>query len=227
MLSAVLTAVAAGVLLPWAVRPAKAAAPCVMGSYMTGSDGFRLGFALVVMLSLAMPAVGHTLLGRADPGGFGTLSLGARLGLLALSTALLLVLLWLGALKTRWLIQWRVRWPWAPLLDLAAAATLAAAAITLGGQVFYEYYRLVIPGLPAQWVITGEPWWTVTDALPIWRDGPLGRRISGAAFWAVILAGPVAQWLAHVEPKSPSRPASALFGAALALALHGVGVAMG
>ncbi|NQW12376.1 MAG: hypothetical protein HQ481_21125 [Alphaproteobacteria bacterium] len=217
LLSVLLTAVVASVLLPWAFRLSNGIGPGV-----TEPRGFRVGLALTALLILATPAVGHTLLGRADPGGFGTLSLGARLGLLALSTVLLLALLWVGALKSRWL----ARWPCAPLLDLLAGAALALAAITLSAQLFYGYYRLVIPGLPAQGVIAWPGGQGIVELFAVWRDGPLGERVRGAVFWAVTLAGPIARWLARSQPTPPSRALAAALGAALAVTLHGAGAVL-
>lgn len=204
LLSLLLTASAASVLLPWAARRA---------------DGFSVGLALVGLLILATPAMGHTLLGRADPGGFGTLGLGARLGLMALSAALFLGLLWIAALKTRWLAGLS----FAPLLDSIARALLALAAIMLSAQLYYAYYRLIIPSLPAQVVIAWPGWDDIADLLSIWQDGPLGQRLRGAVFWAVTLAGPLSHWLARAEPRPPSRALSALFGGVLAAGLHGLG----
>lgn len=78
---------------------------------------------------------------------FFTLTPGGQAGLVALSGVLGLAMVWL----TWWLTRRR-----GIAIRLAVWAVLFVAYLWLSPQVYYFYYRLIIDGLPLQWVI--GPW---------------------------------------------------------------------
>ena len=59
-----------------------------------------------------------------------------------------------------------------------------AALHTLSPQLFYAYYRTIIPGLPAQWVIRAPDWPRVTEALLFAPEARLAEHLAALLFWA-------------------------------------------
>lgn len=162
-----------------------------------------VGLALLGALVLAMPAFSKAAATGTTPGGLSSLGAGGALATVTLSVALATVLFVLVGL----LVEHGGRRA-APVLALATALTF----VTLSTQLYYELYRALIPGLPAQWVVAIPSLAAVADMLAIWREGPLGDRLRGATVWVA-----VARTLPYVRP---GRGLAALFGAGLATLLH-------
>lgn len=108
---------------------------------------------------------------------FFTLSPSGQAGLMLLSAALAVAMIALAR---------RLPGP-RPVRTLTALAAFAAF-VWLSPQVYYTYYRAIIPGLPAQWVIqTLDPGETIR--LLTFRDGTsLSAHGRGVLGWAMIAA---------------------------------------
>ena len=80
---------------------------------------------------------------------FFDLSLWERVGLLCISATLAVLFL----LATRALLRERPVW-----LRVAGALILFWIFVWVSPQIYYTYYRMIIPDLPLQWVIWPPPW---------------------------------------------------------------------
>ncbi len=70
------------------------------------------------------------------------------------------------------------------LLLLPLAFTLA---LSLSPQIFYSLYRLIMPGLPDQWVVRGLfDFERLSRALALRPDSNLADLSSGIAFWSLV-----------------------------------------
>lgn len=109
---------------------------------------------------------------------FFTLSAGGQLGLAMLSVVLSLAVLWALWRGTRALPRaWRV----------ALALVGFWFFVWLSPQVYYQYYRLIIDGLPAQWVVW-PPRWPAEAAQLLIFQGPanLSAHGQGVLGWLMI-----------------------------------------
>lgn len=113
-------------------------------------------------------------------------------GVLAISTALILTFFWLS---TALLVPVYSRLGGSPagrvmLIPPALALVwlLFALAHTASPQIYYTYYRAILDGLPAQWVIKG---WidfeAVMTAARLPADGSLSIHLTGLVFWSVLV----------------------------------------
>lgn len=110
---------------------------------------------------------------------FFTLTPLAQVGLAALS----LSLAGLSVLFVRWLR--RGRW-----IGLLASISVFWVFLWLSPQVYYTYYRAVIPGLPAQLVIRAPPGPGQVLRLMTFQDRvTLSEHSKGVLGWALIAAG--------------------------------------
>ena len=108
-----------------------------------------------------------------------TLSPSGQAGVLVI--ALILSVL---TLTTAWLVMGQR----SLLIRVAMAVLLLVLFVWASPQVFYEYYRVIIDGLPAQWVIfQRNP--LVEAARYASFSGPatLSAHGQGALFWALML----------------------------------------
>ncbi len=119
-----------------------------------------------------------------------TLALGPRIGLILLSGALIYGLFWLSAAKSQFLYrQAGRRWLLlAAACDLLASGLLFLLAAVLSPQLYYSYYRLVIPGLPEQWVIGRNSIDVVVAKLTSARaTASLADIAVAASFWGLLV----------------------------------------
>ena len=114
---------------------------------------------------------------------FFTLSIGGQAGLAALSTVFAAVMVGLTWALARGSPIW---------LRVVIWAVLFTAFIWLSPQGYYTYYRLIIDGLPAQWVIGDLPrpgevlaflTFTGRANLSAHSTGVLGWLMLAAAMW--------------------------------------------
>lgn len=111
---------------------------------------------------------------------FFDLSLAGQCGLVALSLLLSIAFL----LVARLLLRTDAIW-----VRLLGALSLYWLFVWLSPQVYYEYYRLLIPSLPAQWVIW--PPRTPAEALALLSlQGPHSLSAHGQALlgWSLLAA---------------------------------------
>jgi len=109
---------------------------------------------------------------------FFTLSMAGQVGLLVLSVTL--SLLWLVAV---WVLA-RGR---APIWRLLLAVALFVSFVWASPQIYYQYYRLIIDGLPAQWVIGAPPNLGDLSQLLTFTAAPnLSHHAQGALGWSML-----------------------------------------
>lgn len=81
---------------------------------------------------------------------------------------------------------------WA-LIDIALGLLIFAVVFSVSPQVFYSLYRVIIPGLPQQWVIDGlldqDRLKMIAVVAP---GGSLADHLAGIALWATV---PFTAWL--------------------------------
>jgi hypothetical protein len=169
---------------------------------------------------LAAPTVWSAFLGGYAGDSFYTLTPWPRAGLALLSVTLIIALFWASAAKSAVLYRagGKLRVPALLMLaaDLVASVTLMAGAIWFSPQIYYSYYRLVLPGLPSQWVLSG--WASIETLLSQARmlpDASLADHMVGLTFWSLLV---MTCWLfvfthSQVRQRVSSRMAGA--GAAL------------
>ena len=110
---------------------------------------------------------------------FFTLDIPGQLGLVALSLVLGILMI----LLTRHLTRRANR-----VLRIATWAGLFAGFLWLSPQVYYAYYRAIIPGLPVQWVI--RSWPDVFEALRLLLfidDHNLSAHGRGVLGWLMLV----------------------------------------
>ncbi|UWR22418.1 hypothetical protein [Sulfitobacter sp. S190] len=113
-----------------------------------------------------------------DGDSFYTLSLFGRLGLVALSAVLMLLI------TTAAVFLMRGR---RGALRLAIAAALFSGFVWLSPQVYYEYYRLILNGLPRQSVIgPPPPLDTLVGLISFTGPATLSAHALGVLFWGLV-----------------------------------------
>ena len=109
-----------------------------------------------------------------------TLSQGQILGLLILSVVLCVGMTALSYWSTRRLPLWG---------RAGFAIGLIYLFLWLSPQIYYTYYRAVIPGLPAQWVIRTAPGLSETlGTLTFSYRATLADHGRGVLCWAILIA---------------------------------------
>lgn len=109
---------------------------------------------------------------------FFTLTGAEKIGLVLLSLGLSAVSLFVA-----WLASRRFPLP----VRIVIALTLFAAFIWLSPQVYYQYYRMIIDGLPAQIVIKRPVGFLeLARTLAFQRDASLAVHSQGILGWALI-----------------------------------------
>jgi len=169
---------------------------------------------------LAAPTVWSAALDGYGNDSFFTLAPWPRAGLAALSAALILGLFSLSAAKSAAIHRAGAKLRAPPLAvfaaDLLASAALMAIALGLSPQIYYSYYRLVVPGLPAQWQLRG--WATVESLLrqaSLAPDASLAHHLVGLTLWSLLIMTGWFFVLAH--PQVRRRVSSRLAGLGAAL----------
>ena len=115
---------------------------------------------------------------------FFTLDSGGQIGLAVLSAVLSIAML---------LLTWRLAAGRRPIWRVVIWGLLFFLFVWLSPQLYYTYYRMIIPGLPLQWVI---PWpdlmepvalltFTAGESLSAHGRGILGWAMLAMANWRV------------------------------------------
>lgn len=109
-----------------------------------------------------------------------------QVGLACISLTLFVLMVFLTSR-----LLWRAPF-WAQVLG---ASILFYVFVWVSPQVYYTYYRMVIPDLPLQWVIWPPP--EPTKALKMlafqWRDN-LSAHGQGLLGWGMLVASPLKKW---------------------------------
>ena len=133
------------------------------------------------------------------------LTTGQIFGLVVITTSLLLLLFLLCTVSSYLLSQRLITVlpHWLVVLScIVLALLLCAVALVLVPQLHYQYYRWIIPGLPAQWVPFGElspPKLEQYIFLP--ADGNTTDHAKGGAVWICVCAS---AWVAYKYGQSDS-----------------------
>ncbi len=184
---------------------------------MAGSGG-------VVTAILAAPTVWSAVLDGYGNDSFFTLAPWPRAGLAALSAALILSLFSLLAAKSAAFYRAGAKLRVPPLVvlaaDLLASAALMVGALGLSPQVYYSYYRLIVPDLPAQWQLPG---WAVSES-PLRQaylapGASLADHLVGLTFWSLLVMTGWLFVLAHPQVRQRVSSRVAGLGAALVCGL--------
>lgn len=109
---------------------------------------------------------------------FFTLTGGQQAGLVILSTGLMALTVITSRQLGRGTIIYR----------LGAALLVFYLFVWVSPQVYYQYYRLIIDGLPAQWVIGAPPGLPRIARLLLFQDTPnLSNHAQGLLGWGLLL----------------------------------------
>ncbi|MEM7546138.1 MAG: hypothetical protein AAF367_11430 [Pseudomonadota bacterium] len=173
------------------------------------------GLAALPLVALAQPGIWSRLIAGYEGDDFFTLGMAQRIGLAVIALALLAALFVVAAALSRLTVR-RARLGLGLGLgvDISIRSVFYGALITLAPQVFYTYYRLIIPGLPSQWVIRWPDGDGLLTGLTFAADGRLAEHLVTAGFWGLIVA---AIWL-HM----PHRPQMRLIATLAVLILPSV-----
>lgn len=163
-------------------------------------------FSLVTFVSIALNIILHTnfrtaLVNRYPGDSIYTLSTTAGLGLAAISTTLLVLILLLSWFcTTKWIIASQGKSLSTKstyfVLDLWTTGAVYLLMLVLAPQVFYIYYLWVFAGLPVQWVISPMTWDTFVTVVTVPSGGSMAEHSAGIALW-VLLFNTVFQWVSH------------------------------
>lgn len=172
----------------------------------------RAAIAGGVTAVLAAPTVWLAVLNGYADDSFFTLTPWPRAGLAVLSAALILALFWVSAIKSAAFYRAGAKLGMPPLsvlaADLLASVALVTGAVGLSPQIYYSYYRLVLPGLPSQWVLSG---WAALETLlrqaRLLPDASLADHLVGLTFWSLLV---MACWVfVFAHPRVVRRQVSA------------------
>ena len=104
-----------------------------------------------------------------------------RIGLIVLSIALSALMVW---------SYWKISSRFTLVVKLLLAFLFLWAFVWLSPQVYYQYYLLLIEGLPAQIVIQKPPSpATVLELASFTAQTSLSNHGKGILFWTLTLAG--------------------------------------
>lgn len=153
------------------------------------------GVASMIGVGFAAAPLWPRVLAGYPSDSFWTLGWAGRAGVVAISGVGIAALFAVLTVKTRVILrvkQQATNTAWV-LIDLALGLALFAVIYSVSPQVFYAFYRLIIPGLPQQWVIDGA--FDVTRLAAIARigaEGSLSDDLAGVTLWAIV---PLTLWL--------------------------------
>lgn len=151
--------------------------------------------ASLIAVFLSVPALWQALYEGYPRDSFFTLQTGGRLGVLAISLTAIMVFFMTLARKTGYLLRWSDRRGDSAMMrlcifigDCLSGLALFIAGIWVLPQVFYGFYRILIPSLPQQIVIKPAPdFERLVDIMRLQSDGSLSQHLTGITFYAVIL----------------------------------------
>ncbi|MEJ6397101.1 hypothetical protein [Yoonia sp. 208BN28-4] len=121
---------------------------------------------------------------------FWTLTTAGRAGVIAITVSGLALVLWIAQKLTPTF----AKLPFLAAAILHSVAALAIFAVIYGvsPQVFYSFYQIIFPDLPAQWVISPATALSrLGDAIDLITAPNLSDDIAGLTFWTLI---PFAAW---------------------------------
>lgn len=128
---------------------------------------------------------------------FFTLSTFGRTGVLTISVISIALLFFILSIKTKWILQMapsavflRIS---VALLDCLVSMGLFGVFFSASPQIYYTFYRVLIPDLPQQIVIKSLydlDKLILIAQLPV--SGTLSQHLSGIVFWAIV---PFTFWL--------------------------------
>lgn len=151
---------------------------------------------------LAAPSIWLQIFAFYDDDSLFTLEPFEIAGVLTISTVLILAFFWLSTVLLVPVFS-RLDGSVAGRLVLVPPALalvwfLFALAHAVSPQIYYTYYRAILDGLPAQWVIKG---WidieTVMTAAQLPTDGSLSMHLTGLVIWTIpvlVLATAALRW---------------------------------
>lgn len=136
---------------------------------------------------LAAPPLWQAALAGYQGDSFWTLHPSGRAGVVAIALVGVVSTFTIIAIKSRALR--RFGWPTTVALsvDVLAGLLIFGFVYSVGPQVFYTFYRIIIPDLPAQWVI--DTAFDTTRVLKVARvnaDGSMSDHLAGVTLWAIL-----------------------------------------
>lgn len=113
-------------------------------------------------------------------------------GVVAIALSLIFLFLWLLSAPLVWIAKSVAVAPLTRtatgIAALVGAGLVFGISFTVSPQIFYAFYRQIIPGLPDQWVIkTWLDWDRLSGAAALQVDGSLSAHLTGLAFWTVLI----------------------------------------
>lgn len=150
-------------------------------------NDLRAGVLACFLILVAQPGVWMRGAQRYAGDDFWTLEGVRGFGLALIAASLCLGLLWLGARASRWIRDWRLGEAPRSAADISLKVIGISGLYVLSPQLFYAYYRQIIPGLPSQWVIQWPDPAHVMRGLTFAADARLAEHVAGALFWGLIL----------------------------------------
>ena len=113
-------------------------------------------------------------------------------GVLAISLVLIVLFFWLlmlGLAPMAKAVAGRsFRRAGVAILSVIGSLLIFGIAHTLSPQIYYAYYRKIIPGLPDQWVIkTWLDWPRLAEAAAFHGNGSLSSHLTGLVFWSIVI----------------------------------------
>ena len=127
-----------------------------------------------------------------------TLSLFGRVGLIALTVLLVLLLITLSQLKSRWLQHAPRTWSGSGVtmmvFDVMLTTLLFIMALTLVPQLYYSYYQLLFEGLPQQWIVKPLPLASIWHSVRVPREASMALHTIGLCGWWLLIVV-VLSWL--------------------------------
>jgi len=173
--------------------------------------GFRVNFKTCLMAIIAcclvviisQPSLWQALYNGYPGDSFFTLKTGGRVGVLAISGLSILLFSFMLDQKSRWILRKTSASLSSRVLSLIADCALGLAVFgflySLSPQIYYTFYRVLIPGLPNQIVIQSLFDWErlhLIAGLP--ADGSLSHHLSGIVLLAII---PFTAWRHAMDKK--------------------------
>ena len=99
---------------------------------------------------------------------------------LACTTSTLMLVRWSKKYLNRWILV---------LMSAVLGMFLCGIALLLVPQIHYQYYRLILPDLPLQWVPLGDlSWETLQRYLLLSADAPTTVHAKGGTVWVCVCA---------------------------------------
>lgn len=148
-------------------------------------------FSSMIAVFVVSPSLRDITFSRYEGDSFFTLDAFGRSGVLAISTTCILLFFGLIYLKTRWIMR---RTPshlafrlLSVLLDSFAGCLLFGVLYSASPQIYYTFYRIIIPSLPNQVVIkTFFDWDRLMLILSLDASETLSHHLAGVCLLAII-----------------------------------------